>query len=203
MAPFIYGVKNNVEIFDLEKTWARLAETLNFMEKLSEEKKQILFVGTKPGVNDTVKKAAEELNMPYVSVRWIGGTLTNFKVIRGRVSEYERLKNDIESGNLQKYTKKERVKINKEFVRMEKNFSGLVKLISLPAALLVVDPKEENTAVREAKRLSLPVIAIMNTDADPTGIKYPVPANDAAARSVEYLINKIVNAYKNTEPEIS
>lgn len=196
MTPFIYGAKNNVEIFDLEKTFDFLGEALLFMKKMSEEKKQILFVGTKPGVNEVVKKAAHELNMPYVSTRWIGGTLTNFKAIRSRVNEYEKIKKDIESENLQKYTKKERVRIIKEFARMEKKFNGLVKLISLPAALFAVDPKEEDTAVREAKRLLIPVLAVMNTDTDPTGIKYPIPANDAAVRSVEYLIGKIVEAYK-------
>lgn len=197
MSFYIYGVKNNIEIFDLEKTEDRFVFALDFLKKSAEEKKQILFVGTKPGISDIVKRAAEELNMPYVSSRWLGGTLTNFKAIRGRVNEYEKLKNDIETNNLQRYTKKERVKINKDFIKMEKNFKGISLLSSFPAVLIVVDPKEEDTAIREAKRVKIPVIAIMSSDCDPTEIDYPIPANDAAVKSVEYLINRIVKEYKN------
>lgn len=196
MALFIYGIKNNTEIFDLEKTDAKIREALEFVKKLSEDNKQILFVGTKPGIGDIIKKAAEELNMPYVSNRWIGGTLTNFKIIRGRVNEYEKLKNDIENDNLQKYTKKERIKISKEFEKMGKNFSGLLRLVSLPQALVIIDPKEENTAVREAKRMSIPVVAVMNSDCDPAEIDYPIPANDSAIRSVDYLTQKILKTVK-------
>jgi len=200
MSPYIYGIKNNTEIFDLEKTEEYFAMALGFLKEIAVEKKQILFVGTKTGINDIIKKAAEDLNMPYVAGRWLGGTLTNFKVIRGRVNEYEKLKNDIETGNLQRYTKKERVKISKDFVKMEKNFKGISLLVSLPAALIIIDPKEEDTAAREAKRLKIPVVAIMSSDCDPTGIEYPVPANDAAVKSVEYLINRIVKEYKTEKP---
>lgn len=200
MASYIYGIKNNTEIFDLEKTEERLFAALEFLKEIAAEKKSVLFVGTKPGISDIIKKAAEDLNMPYVAGRWLGGTLTNFKAIRGRVNEYEKLKNDIETGNLQKYTKKERVKISKDFVKMEKNFKGISLLVALPAALIIVDPKEEDTAVREAKRLKIPTVAIMSSDCDPTGIEYPVPANDAAVKSVEYLIDRIVKEYKIEKP---
>lgn len=197
MSSYIYGIKNNTEIFDLEKTEERLVVALEFLKKIAAEKKQILFVGTKPGISDIIKKAADDLNMPYVAGRWLGGTLTNFKVIRDRVNEYEKLKSDIETNNLQKYTKKERVKISKDFVKMEKNFKGISLLTAFPVSLVIVDPKEEDTAVREAKRLKIPVIAIMSSDCDPTGIEYPVPANDAAVKSVEYLIGRIVKEYKD------
>lgn len=197
MKQYIYGVKNNVEIFDLEKTEQAIENAAEFLRKLAEEKKLIFFVGTKPGVNKIIQKAASELNMPYVSIRWLGGTLTNFKAIRNRVINFEKLKKDIESGELEKYTKKERIKINKEFNRTEKNFSGLENLSSLPDALIIIDPKEESTALREAKRLSISVIAILNNDCDPTAIAYPIPANDAAPKSVEYIINRLVEEYKS------
>lgn len=196
MKQYIYGVKNNAEIFDLEKTEQAVEEASKFLRNLAEEKKLIFFVGTKPGVNKIIQKAASELNMPYVAIRWLGGTLTNFKAIRNRVVNFEKLKKDIEAGELEKYTKKERIKINKEFNRTEKNFSGLENLVSLPDTLIIVDPKEESTALREAKRLSIPIIAVLNNDCDPTGIAYPIPANDAAPKSVEYIMNRLVEGYK-------
>lgn len=196
MSEFIYGIKNNTEIFDLEKTKKSLDTALEFIRSLGEEKKQILLVGTKPGIGEIIKKAAEELDVPYTVNRWIGGTLTNFKIIKGRVNEFEKIRNDIDSDNLIKYTKKERFKIVKEFERMKKNFGGLEKLNSLPPAIFIVDAKEEETAVREAKRMLVPIIAVINSDTNPTGIDYPIPANDAAPKSVEYLVNRVVKAYK-------
>lgn len=196
MSEFIYGIKNNTEIFDLEKTKKNLDAALEFIKSLGKEKKQILFVGTKPGIGEIIKKAAEELIMPYVAGRWIGGTFTNFKIIKGRVGEFEKIKNDIDSDNLTRYTKKERFKIVKEFERMKKNFGGLEKLSSLPPAVFIVDAKKESTAAREAKRMLVPVIAIINSDTNPAGIDYPIPANDAAPKSVEYLVSRVVKAYK-------
>lgn len=192
MSSFIYGVKNNTEIFDLEKTEKMFEEAIEFLKKIAEEKKTALFVGTKPGIGNIIEKAGKELDMPYVKDRWIGGTLTNFKVIRGRVTEFEKLKNDIETGAIEKYTKKERIKINKDFLKMGKNFKGLLRLTSLPSVLIIIDSKEESTAVREAKRMSIPIIAVLNSDCDPTGITYPIPANDAAPKSAEYLINRLI-----------
>lgn len=195
MAKYIYGVKNNAEIFDLEKTKESLETAIQFLRTLVKEE-LILFVGTKPGVAQVISKSAEEIEMPYVMNRWLGGTLTNFKVIRNRVLTFEKLKKDIESGELEKYTKKERIKINKDFGRMERIFTGLEKLTDLPKALFIVDPKEENTALREARRLSIPIIAILNNDCDPTGIAYPIPANDSAPKSAEYILGKLVSGYK-------
>lgn len=198
MSSYIYGTKNNTEIFDLEKTSEMFDKSLEFVKKLGEENKQILLVGTKPGIREIIKRAGEEINSPFVTYRWIGGTLTNFKVIRGRVSEYEKLKSDLATGNLDKYTKKERVKINKEIGKMEKNFNGLSKLTSMPPAMFIIDPKEELTALREAKKMLIPVIAVLNSDCNPTGIDYPIPANDAAPKSVEYIVNKIISSYKKS-----
>lgn len=196
MAPYIYGIKNNVEIFDLEKTERCVESAADFLKTMFQQKKLILFVGTKPGISEIVKKAAEKTGMPFVVNRWIGGIITNFKIIRSRVSNFEKLKKDIESNSLEKYTKKEKIKINKEFEKMQKKFSGSELLTGLPDVLIAVDPKEEITAVREAKRMNIPVVAIMSNDCDPTNISYPIPANDMAPKSVEYIMNRLMEAFK-------
>jgi len=199
MSQYIYGVKNNAEFFDLEKTKESLENAIQFLRDLKneDEKGLILFVGTKPGIEQIISKAAGNLEMPYVANRWLGGTLTNFKVLRNRVLRFEKLQKDIESGELEKYTKKEKIKINKEYDKMRKIFSGLEKLAGLPSVLIIVDPKEESTAVREARRLSIPIIAVLNNDCEPTYINYPIPANDSAPKSVEYIISKLVSGYKD------
>ena len=199
VSPYIYATKNKTDIIDLEKTGVMLGEAVQFVKSLGAQNKTILFVGTKPGVNKIIKKAANEIGMPNVANRWIGGTLTNFKVIRNRILDFEKLKKDIEVGELEKYTKKEKIKINKEFERMERIFSGLENLAVLPGALIIVDSKEEATALREARRLNIPVIAVLNSDCDPAAISYLIPANDAAPKSVEYNINRLVEGYKGLE----
>ncbi len=196
MAFYIYGIKNNVEIFDLEKTEKCLESAAEFLKNMFQEKKTVLFVGTKPGISDIVKNAAEKTGMPFVVNRWVGGTITNFRIIRGRISNFEKLKKDIESDSLHKYTKKERIKINKEFEKMKNKFSGLELLTGLPDVLIVVDSKEENTAVLEAKKMNIPVVAIMSSDCDPRSITYLVPANDAAPKSVEFIINRLIGNYE-------
>ncbi len=196
MKPYLFGLRNNVEIFDLEKTRACLEKAEKFLESLAKEGKQVLIVGTKPGMRQLVEQSAADIGMPYVSERWLGGILTNFKIIRGRVDHFLDLRQKKASGELNKYTKKEISLINKELSRLERFFKGLENLTAMPAALLIVDPKEEKTAAEEAKGMSIPVIAILNSDADITGIAYPVPGNDTSVSSVKYLLNQLVKAYK-------
>ena len=196
MTPFIYGIRNNTEVFDLEKTYPLFQKAGEFMKEAGKSKKQILFVGAKPGIKDIIKKIAEELSMPYVNERWIGGTLTNFKAIRNRISYFEKLIKEREGGELEKYTKKERVRINKEFGKLEKKFKSIISLLNPPNLLVVVDSKEENTAIREAKKISIPVVAIMNSDCDLKDAGYPVPGNDSAMKSVDYLLGKLAGKYK-------
>lgn len=196
MKPYLFGLRNNVEIFDLEKTRDCLKKAEKFLESLAKEGKQILLVATKSGMRQLVLTAASEIGMPYVSERWLGGTLTNFKVIRNRVEYFLDLRQKKASGELNKYTKKEISRINKELSRLERFFKGLENLTALPATLLIIDPKEEKTAAKEAKEMSIPIVAILNSDSDPTNITYPIPANDASVMSVKYLLNQLVKAYK-------
>jgi small subunit ribosomal protein S2 len=203
MTPFIYGIRNNTEVFDLEKVYPFFQKAKEIMKESGKGKKQILFIGTKPGIKEIIKKTAEGLSMPYVSERWIGGTLTNFKVVRNRVSYFEKLMEEKKTGGLQKYTKKERTKINKEFGQLEKKFKSLILLTDLPDMLVVIDSKEENTAIKEAKRMLIPVIAVMNSDCNLEDANYPIPANDSAMKSVDYLLEKLVESYKEGLKTIS
>jgi len=194
--PYIFGVKNKVEIFDLEKTETLLQEALAFVTKLASENKQILFIGGKHEAREIVKDTALALDMPYVSGRFIGGTMTNFPEIRKRVERFESLTSQKEKGELAKYTKKERLLIDREIVDLETMFGGLVTLKSLPAALFVVDSKRETIAVEEARRKGIPVIALSGSDCDISLIDYPIVANDSSVQSIEYFVKAVADAYK-------
>ena len=197
MKPYLFGLRNNVEIFDLEKTYVCLEKAKKFLEDLAKEGKKILIVATKPGMHQLAEEAGRELNMPYVSERWLGGTLTNFKMIKGRIDYFIGLRQKKSAGELNKYTKKEISKFNKEITRLERFLGGLEPLTNMPAAVLIIDPKKEKTAFRESKQMSIPIIAVVNSDSDPNGIAYPIPANDNSPTSVKYLLNFLVKAYKN------
>jgi len=196
MTPFIFGIRNNVEIFDIVKVKEQLEKTTDFIKALGKEDKTILFVGTKPPVKEIIRRTADALRMPYVAERWLGGTLTNLKVLKKRTEHFLDLQQRKNSPDFDKLSKKERFVIIKSLVKMEKNFKGLELLSGLPQALVVVDTKEESTAIREAKRMSIPVAGILNSDCDPSVIDYPVPANDGSVSSVNYLMDKLAEAYK-------
>jgi len=197
MDQYTFGVRNNIEIFDLEKTQTLLKKAEEFLKELAKDGKKILIVSTKPAFRQITETGAKESGMPYVCERWLGGTLTNFKVIKERINYFTGMRQKKESGELNKYTKKEISVISKELLRMERFFKGLESLTALPNALLVIDPKEEKTAMREAKALSIPIIAVLNSDCDPSGINYPIPANDVSVSSVKYLLEKLIKAYQN------
>jgi small subunit ribosomal protein S2 len=188
MKPYIFSTRNGIELIDLQATLAALDKARNFIKEKISQKGIILMVATQPAAQKIIEKFAQKYNFPYMTERWLGGTLTNFKVIHQRMNYYLDLKKKKEQGELGKYTKKEQLKINKELAKMEKTFSGLVNLDKLPDILLVIDPEEHRTAVREANRLSIPVVAIMSTDCDPTLITYPIPANDHSRASIEWLL---------------
>ncbi len=196
MEPYLFGIRNNIEVFDLDKVKAKLDEALAFLRKMGEEKKFVVFVGTKPSVRDMVEKTARELDMPYVKERWLGGLFTNFTVLRKRMDYFEGLKQAKKSGELEKYTKKEQLEIERETAKLDRNLGGLVKLKKLPDALVVVDPKDERIAVREAQARGVPVVAILSSDNNPEGIDFLVPANDSSSASVAYLLSRIGEAYK-------
>ena len=201
LAPFIFGVKNRVEIFDLEKTQTFLDKATDFARKMGAEGKQVLFVGGKAEALDAVKQAALSIDMPYVAGRWIGGALSNFKEIRSRVDKFLDLTAKREKGELAKYTKKERLLIDREIDKLDRLFSGLIPMKELPKALFVIDSKHENIAVTEARKAGIPVIALMGSDCNFKDAECPIPGNDASIASIAFFVDKIVWAYKEGRNE--
>lgn len=195
-APYLYGSKNRTDIIDLEKTAENLSAALEVIKSLSRGGKQILFVGTKPEAREAVKLLASSVNMPYVENRWIGGTLTNEKQIKVRVNLLEDLSTKREKNELVTMNKKERLLVDRKITKLDRNFSGLSNLSGLPAALVVVDTREEHIAVTEANRLGIPVIGICNSDCDMGVVSFPVPANDGSRKSIEFFLKKITEVIK-------
>jgi small subunit ribosomal protein S2 len=194
--PFIFGVKNKIEIFDLEKTKESLEVALDFVKTLGSKNGAILFVGGKNEAKDAVSTIAGSINMPFVAGRFIGGTLTNFPEIRKRVEKMESLVSQKEKGELIKYTKKERLLIDREIDKLKEFFSGLTVMKHLPQALFVVDAKRESIAVKEAQKMSIPVIALCGSDNNLAEVDYPVPGNDSSKASIEFFLREIAGAFK-------
>lgn len=195
LAPFIFGSKGGTELFDLEKTAACLEQALTFVTKLAQDRKVILFVSGKAEARTALERVAQRLNLPYVAGRWIGGTLTNFPEIRKRLSRLQELSDMREKGELVKFTKRERLLIDREIADLELMFGGLRGMTKLPDALVVVDPRQEKGAIDEAVQYKIPVIALMNSDCDKTPISYPIPGNDASQQNIEFVLDEIAKAY--------
>lgn len=195
--PFIFGTKNSTDIFDLEKTADTLESAKAAVSALAKEGKVILFVGGKKESSTAVKNAALSINMPYVDGRWIGGTLSNFGQIRKRIDRFEKLVSDREKGELSKYTKRERMLIDKEIASLEKMFYGIVSLKKTPDALFVIDPRREKIAVKEADGMNVPVIALAGSDCDIREVKYPIVGNDSSKASISFFLDEIVAAYRS------
>lgn len=197
MTPYIFGVKNRVEIFDLEKTSGVLAAAKAYMETLGREGKTILLVGGKHEVAPYVKEVGEELGMPYVASRWLGGTLSNFSEIKKRLERLEMLRGQRDTGELeQKYTKKERLMVDREIERLETAFGGIAHMRSLPQVLVVVDAKQELIAVKEARGLKIPVVGILSSDSDLRSVSIPVVGNDATQTSTSFFLRELAASYK-------
>lgn len=194
--PIIFGAKNGTEILNLEVTENYLDKAVEFVTKLASEKKTILFVGSKSEARDLVRASALSINMPYVSDRWIGGTLTNFEQMKKRVARLEDLVSQKEKGELVKYTKKERLLIDREIDKLIRFFDGVRGLNKVPDALFIVDPKKEHIAVAEALKMNIPTIALASSDCDISKITFPIPANDSARTSIEYFVKAIADTYK-------
>lgn len=195
-APVLYGAKGGTDIIDLEKTCSHLATALGAVKEYAAKGKTILFVGTKPEARAAVAETATALNVPYVTERWIGGTLTNFSEIRKRVERLKTLQTQKERGELSVYSKKERRDMEDEIARLTRNFSGIVNLDRAPGALFIVDPRHEETAVREAKKMGIFLIALANSDCNMKEIDCPVPANDGSRSSIAFFLGKVAEAYK-------
>lgn len=191
MRPYIYGVRNTVHIVDLEKTKEKLIEALKFIQQLISEEKVLLLVGTKIQVKDLVKEMAEKCQLPYINERWLGGTFTNFGVIKKRIDYFKDLERKKAEGELEKYTKKERADFDQEIKKLETKFGGIKNLEKLPDAIFVLDMKKDFLAVKEAKAKGITVIGISDTNIDPTLADYPIPANDDAISSVRYILEKV------------
>ncbi|MFA5830505.1 MAG: 30S ribosomal protein S2 [Candidatus Paceibacterota bacterium] len=197
MKPVIYGTKNRVEIINLEKTSEYLEKARELLKGLASGGKAVLFVGTKNEAREAVRNAADMLNMPYVTERWVGGIFTNFSEIKKRIARMKDLAAKKAKGELDVYTKKERLILQWEQDRLEKLFGGLVDMTEKPAVIFVVDTKKEKIAVAEARKMGVPVIALMNTDCEFKDADYPIPGNDASVASIQFILNQLVSAYRN------
>jgi small subunit ribosomal protein S2 len=196
VAPFIFGTKGGTELFDLERTAGAMASALEFVTSLAAQRKTILFVGGKAEAREPLKRAAERLNQPYVASRWIGGTLTNFSEIKKRLNLLTEQTEQRERGELAKFTKHERLLIDRNIDDLERMFGGLKGMNKLPDALFIVDPKQESGAVAEARQLNIPIVALLNTDCNTEGIAYPIPANDASLQVISYVLDEAAKTYE-------
>ena len=199
--PFIFGSKNNIEIFDLEKTSLELDRAAAFIEEKGKEGATGLLLGGKSEAREAIKKAAEALEMPYVAGRWIGGTLSNFSEIKKRIAKLEDLTDQREKGELAKYTKKERLLIDRDIAKLTIYFGGLSRLKSLPKFMIIIDPKKERNAVLEAKKINIPIVGLAGSDSNLHEIEYAIPGNDASRASISFIVNKLVEAYKKGRVE--
>ncbi len=193
MAPYIYAERNKLHIIDLQKTVAKLEKTCDFVRNIVNKKGKILFVGTKKQASESIKEEATKCDMFYVNARWLGGMMTNFKTIRTRVDRLYKLNKMKEDGTFSLLTKKEANKLEIEIEKLEKFLGGIKKMETLPQALFVVDPKKERIAILEARKLKIPIIAMVDTNCDPDEIDYIIPANDDAIRAVKLIVSVISN----------
>lgn len=193
MKKYIFAERNGIYIIDLQKTVKKVEKAYRFVRKTVAEGKEVLFVGTKKQAKDTIRNEAERCGMHFVNQRWLGGMLTNFGTIKNRIvrlKELERLNEE----NFPHYTKKEVINFRKELVKLHKFLGGIKHMTNLPGALFVVDPKKEHIAIKEAHKLGIPVVAIVDTNCDPDEIDYVIPGNDDAIRAVKLLTTTIANA---------
>lgn len=195
--PYIFATKNGVDIINIEKSYDLFENALEQVKKLAQAGKTVLFVGTKAEAKQQIIEVALSLNMPYVSERWVGGSLTNFPEIKKRITRLLDLRDQKEKGGLDKYTKKERLLIDREMADMTNNFQGLTGMTKIPDAVFVIDPKKEHIAVTEAHKMNLPVIGLINTDCNLKQVEFPIVSNDASVLSISFFINKVKDAYNS------
>ena len=196
MAPYIFMEKNGIHIIDLHKTVVKIDEAANVMKQLARAGRRILFVATKKQAKDIVAEYAQGVGMPYVTERWPGGMLTNFPTIRKAVKKMHTIDEMMTNGTFETLAKRERLQITRQRAKLEKNLGSIADLNRLPAALFVVDVQKEMNAVKEANRLNIPVIAVVDTCCDPTPVDYVIPGNDDAAKSVSIILDALCGAIK-------
>ena len=193
MAPYIYMERNGIYIIDLQKTVKKLEEAYSFVRETAENGGSILFVGTKKQAQDAVREEAERVGMYYVNARWLGGMLTNFKTMRTRIDRLAQLRKMQEDGTFDMLPKKEVIKLTSEITKLEKYLGGVKEMKKLPAALFVVDPRKERNAIAEARKLHIPIIAIVDTNCDPDEVDYVIPGNDDAIRAIKLIAQAMAN----------
>ena len=194
MAEYIFTERNGIYIIDLQKTVKKLDEAYNFVKEISMEGKNVLFVGTKKQAQDSVKEEAERAGAYYVNARWLGGMLTNFTTIRKRIARLKQLRQMQEDGTFDLLPKKEVIKLNLEIEKLEKFMGGIKDMPEMPGAMFIVDPRKEKIAVAEAKKLGIPVVAIVDTNCDPDEVDYVIPGNDDAIRAVKLIAGAMADA---------
>lgn len=194
MAKYIFTERNGIYIIDLQKTARKLDKAYNFIREISSEGKNVLFVGTKKQAQDSVKEEALRAGANYVNARWLGGMMTNFKTIRHRISRLKQLREMKENGTFDLLPKKEVIKLNLEIEKLEKFLGGIESMTQLPGALFIIDPRKERIAVAEAKKLGIPIVAIVDTNCDPDEVDYVIPGNDDAIRAVKLISGAMANA---------
>jgi small subunit ribosomal protein S2 len=191
---FVFANRSGISVIDLEKTYARLEAAAAYVEQVVAGGKDVLLVGTKRQARDVLKEAAVTTNMPYATSRWLGGTLTNFVTVRRSIDKYKQYMRWENDGTLDKMHNKESAAVRREMSRMNRNFEGIVDLEQMPGALFVVDTKTEDIAVAEANRLKIPVIALVDTNSDPSKLDYPIPGNDDSLKSIRIIVEVILDA---------
>lgn len=194
MAPYIFMEKNGIHIIDLHKTVGKIDEAAEEMKQLAKSGRKILFVATKKQAKDIVKEKAAEVNMPSITERWAGGMLTNFPTIRKAIKKMSVIDKMKEDGTFDKLAKRERLQVDRQRAKLEKNLGSIRDMSRLPSALFVVDVQKEANAVKEANRLNIPVFAMVDTCCDPTPIDYVIPANDDAVNSIDYIVSVLCKA---------
>ncbi len=196
MKPYIFGARNGIYILDLTKTMFQLEKACRFLFELAMDGGEVLFVGTKRQAQETIRTAAESVDMHYVSQRWLGGTLTNNQTIRKRISTMKEIQETERTGELDSRPKKEVASIRRTLNKLQRDLSGIVDMRRMPQALIVVDVQYEDIAVREAKRLNIPVVGIVDTNCNPDGVDYVIPANDDAHRAIKVIVAAICSTIK-------
>ena len=194
MKPFIFGERNNIYILDLKQTIVEADKAYTFLKETAAKGGKVLFVGTKKQAQEAVKTAAERANMPYINQRWLGGMLTNFVTIRSRINRLEELEGMVADGSMALRGKKEQAVLGKELAKLQANLGGARELKSTPAALFVIDTKREENAIKEAQRLNIPVVALIDTNSDPDEVEYGIPCNDDAISAVSLMCELMADA---------
>jgi small subunit ribosomal protein S2 len=194
MRPFIYTERNGIHIIDLQQTVKCLEDAMEWVKELAVSNRKLLFVGTKKQAQDAIREEATRADMPYVNQRWLGGMLTNFQTIQARIRRLDELEERRDTGGFERLPKKEVIKLEDQIERLNKLLGGIRKLGRLPDAVFIVDPQREHIVVAEALRLGVPIIAMVDTNCDPTVVDYPIPANDDAIRAIRLITSRIADA---------